>query len=139
MRALKLICLFFCALSVISIIQGVRVLESATAGTTSMKHGVVGTALSLVDAVFWAFAFYGIQKKIPMAWKLGWAVIVVGLVEFLILALSSIIKLPASSHPLFASAAVVVGGSAIALYWSFWWNRQRNYFVPGATSADRLR
>jgi hypothetical protein len=28
-----------------------------------------------------------------------------------------------------ASAAVVIAGAIVAVYWGFWWNRQKNYFT----------
>jgi hypothetical protein len=130
MRILKIVCLLFCMLSIVSVIQGIRVIHSPAVGADSMNHGILGTILSVVDAVFWAVAFYGIHKKAPIAWKLGWVVIVVGLVQFLILALSSAMRLPKTADPWVASLAIIAGGCAVALYWSFWWKQQKSYFLP---------
>jgi hypothetical protein len=99
-------------------------------GTAATKHGIIGTIISLGLAFFWACAFYGVRNKAPMAWKLGWGAIVVGLLEFLYKALSSTTRIPETDHPWVASAAVIVGGSAVAFYWGLWWKRQKPYFAP---------
>jgi hypothetical protein len=129
MHTLKTICLFFFLLSLVSVIEGGLAIHPSPFRSMSLSHGVFGTTVSILDAVFWACAFYGIHKRAPIAWNLGWAVIVVGLLEFLIFGLSSTMRLPQADNPWIASAAVVVVGGAVATYWSIWWKRQKGYFV----------
>jgi hypothetical protein len=129
MRTLKIVCLLFCLLSVASIIAGGHAVRPAPFGTPVTGHGSVGMIWSFVNAVVFAGTFYGIHTRAPITWKLGWGVIVVGLLEFLYEALSSTMKLPETAHPWIASAAVLIGGAAVALYWGLWWKRQKPYFA----------
>jgi hypothetical protein len=102
--------------------------------TVVSKHKGLGATLSLLLAVLYACAFYGIHKKAPLTWRLGWVAIAFGFLEFLAVALSSTRRLPETVPPWIASVAIVVGGGAVALYWGLWWNRQKGYFSPRISS-----
>ena len=104
-------------------------IHSAQAGSLAMRHGLRGTILSVIYAIFWGAAIYGIQKRGRTAWKLGWAAIASLFLLVLILGLQSTLRLPKSSAPGVASAAVIVADSALAIFWGFWWNQQKSYFV----------
>lgn len=127
MRALKLICAFFFAVSVLSIFQGIGRINSASSSIAT-RHSVFITILSFVQAIFWIGAFYGIQKKSLIAWKLGWVVIAFGFLEFLILGLSVTNKLSQTDSPRIASISIVVGAGIVVVYWALWWKKQKSYF-----------
>lgn len=131
MRVLKIVYFFFGLWFVASAILGVREIHS---GHEDMGHAVFRTISSIFVAAFCGAAIYGIHKKAPIAWKLGWGVIGAGLLEFLVSALSALSKSSMNDHPAVADAVVSVMGAAVALYWGIWWNRQRAYFVKPAST-----
>jgi hypothetical protein len=134
MRVLKIICLFFLASSVFSIVEGVLRMHAAPAGSVALRDIVYGTIMSIIFALFWASVFYGVKERTPIAWKLGWGVILFALLAFLLMALSYTLNLPEADHPLVASSGVIVGGCAATGYWGFWWNRRKNHFRSRAPS-----
>jgi hypothetical protein len=120
MRVLRIVCLFACVWSV----------ASGLAGLAVSRQGSFGTIFSFASAFVCAAGFYGIQKRAPITWVLGWAVIAACFSAFLFLALPAAIKVPKADHPWIATAGVLLGTAAVALYWSFWWKRQKPYFEP---------
>jgi hypothetical protein len=84
--------------------------------------------VALANATVSAAAFYGIHRRVPITWKLGWGVIVFFILEFIIRALSSTMGMPQVDHPWIARAAILIGGALVGLYGSFWWKRQESYF-----------
>jgi hypothetical protein len=137
MRNLKIICIFFCLLSVTSAITHIHAfrwsLHAApgapvtTATVVTKRSGFGATFLSLVGALFYAVAAYGIHRRAPIAWKLGWGVLGIASLSFLIQTLSFSLKLPQPDLWI-ASLAILVGDTAITVYWGFWWKRQKSYF-----------
>jgi hypothetical protein len=115
-RTLKFMCLAFCVLSVLFII----------AGRVPIRDVPIELAYAGLNA-----AFYGIQKRAPIVWKVGWIVLAFGLLDFFIQALSSIRRIPGASHPWVFRTFILVIGILVGLYWGFWWRRQRPYFGPG--------
>jgi hypothetical protein len=93
-------------------------------------RGPLHTLWIVINFLIFAGTYYGIQKRAPFMWKMGWIVIVCGFLDFLILTLSAIVKLPESTHPLIASAAVLIGSATVAVYFSHWWWQQKSYFAP---------
>ena len=138
LEVLKIICVFFCLMSVASAFTGVHAFHwsaritpdsaSATNMAVSRDNSFGGAVWSVIYALFYASAAYGIHKRARVAWKLGWIVIAGQLLYLPFWALSVTSKIPKSDSPGVAVAAVVIGGTAIALYWGFWWNRQKAYF-----------
>jgi hypothetical protein len=121
MRVLKVICILFCGWSLVSLI--IAVVATASAGER-VRSALLAAALT----IFWASAFYGIRTGRPLAWKIGWVVIVGAFLEFLAAALPSILAIPKTEHPRVAGAATVVGGTLVVLYWSFSWKKQKQCF-----------
>jgi hypothetical protein len=76
--------------------------------------------------------FYGIHRRLAIAWKFGWILLIVFFGEFLIETLSSILRQTPYPDGWIGSAVVAVLISAVAAYWGRWWNRQKGYFSrPG--------
>lgn len=128
MRIFKIVCVIFCAWSVATFLRSVRDIHAAPVGTSITRNAVIGIILSVVGAVLWASALYGVHRRSLMAWKLGWVIIAVFFLEFIVLGLSSTMRLPKTDSPWIASAALVVVAIVVAFSWGRWWNRQRNYF-----------
>ena len=135
MRILKIICILFCLLSLASALTGLQSSHVSVSAGKSVKTSasiVITKSVSFriyafSQAVLWAAAAYGIHKKIPITWKLGWVVLVTSSLEATVSALSYSLRLPFPDYWI-ASSAIVIGFCAVTVYWGFWWKRQRNYF-----------
>ena len=82
---------------------------------------------ALVSLAFFASAFYGIHRRVPLTWKLGWGVIVGGYLWFIVSVLSTTLKMPQPDRWI-ASCSIVIGTLLVVLYWGYWWWRQKQYF-----------
>jgi hypothetical protein len=130
MGVLKAVCILFCVLPLALIGESFFPSQLSHAGIV-LTRGVnspTRIAIDLIESLFWASAFYGIKRKAPIVWKLGWGVLAAGFLEFVIAALSSTRKLPPYDSPLIASISVMVVGCAVLSYWAIWWKRQKSYF-----------
>ncbi len=129
MNKLKIMCLVFCVLPLASMLPHGHIVTPAPLASGVAAHGPLHALWFGINFIFFAGAYYGIQKRAPVMWRVGWGLIVFGVSEFLILALSATVKFPATDHPWIASFAVVVGATVVASYWGFWWMRQKSYFT----------
>ena len=128
MKTFKMISVFFALLSVASTIQGCR--EIYLMGqTVGMEHAILHTTWAAFGSVFWIGTFYGIHTRAPITWKLGWVLIVAELLALPTWALSVTSRIPENDHPGVATATTIVGFAAVIIYWGFWWNKQKSYFV----------
>jgi hypothetical protein len=127
MRALKIICILFCLLSLASALTGMSAVHWSTSGGLHVrKQGGVGALLwSVFNALLYASAAYGIHRRVPVVWKVGWAVLIASSLEFMIRGIGSALTLPGGWV---ACIGIVVGGIFVTVYWGAWWNRQRDYF-----------
>lgn len=127
MRILKAICILFCLLSVVSALTGIRIFHWSTSDGLNITRqgGLLNTLCSLFSSLLYATAAYGIHRRMPVVWKLGWAVLLVTFLEFTIGGVSSVLRQPGGW---IGAAGILVGGVLVAVYWGRWWNRQRGYF-----------
>jgi hypothetical protein len=127
-------------LSLISAFTGLQSFHASISAGQSVNSStnivtvksVVFRICAFIQAVLFAAATYGIHKKAPVTWKLGWVVFAVLFLNVLASALSSSLKLPPPDRWI-ASFAIVIGFGAVAAYWGFWWKRQKNYFESNET------
>jgi len=127
MRILKIACILVCLLSVVSIFKGTKSMLTSSSEQVEMKHYGYGTLYSAFNALIFGVAFYGIQRRMRIFWKLGWGFLGIVYLEFLIRALSNSVKHP---QGWIASIAIVIGSLLVAMYWGYWWQRQRSFFAP---------
>ena len=127
MRTLKIVCVLLCVLSLASALTGIRAIRWSTFGGLDIakQTGVGATLWALLNALLFASAAYGIHRRIPAVWKLGWAVLIFSCLEFMIRAIGSALILPEGWA---ACIGIVVGATVVTVYWGRWWNRQRDYF-----------
>jgi len=127
MRALKVFCILFCLVSVASALTGIRAVHWSTSGGLDItkQTGVGATLWSVFLALVYAGVAYGIHRRVPVVWKLGWAVLIVSSLEFTVGGIASALTLP---DGWVACVGILVAGIAITLYWGAWWNRQKDYF-----------
>lgn len=127
MRTLIAICILFCLLTAVSAVTGIRTFHWSTSDGLNITRqgGLVNTLWSVFSSLLYASAAYGIHRRIPVVWKLGWAVLIVSFLEFTIDGVSSVLRQPGGW---IGAAGILVGGVLLAVYWGRWWNRQRGYF-----------
>ena len=128
MRPLKIFCIFAC-LSCVARFVAIMRAHSSAAESMSTEHGILAAIWLLVIALVYAAEFYGIHTKAIFAWKLGWGILAATFLELFVLAGSAALQVPETDYPWVAFAGVIVGGSLVALYWGFWWKRQKGYFT----------
>ena len=114
---LKLACVCFCLLSVLSLTPAFR---------SARPHNHLRDFVSLLNVIVFAAGFYGIHRRARLTWQLGWYVGGFLLFEWLVLCLASSLRQP---NGWIASILLVAGGFAVALYWGNWWKRQKEYFI----------
>jgi hypothetical protein len=116
---LKLVCASFCLLSLLSLTPGFR---------SARPHSHLRDFVSLLNAIIFAVGFYGIHRRARLTWQLGWFVGGFLLSEWLVLCLEPIVSHP-KPNGWVASAVMVAGGFAVALYWGYWWKSQKSFFI----------
>lgn len=132
MRILKIVLTLFFVWSVADFIVAVGSVHSPQNGVYFTGHGTLVIVQCLVLALIYAVALYGIHKRAVIAWKLGWVFIAAAYLGWLLQGLSLTRRVPEADSPGVAFTAVVIAGAAVAVYWGFWWNKQKSYFVKPA-------
>lgn len=121
MRLLKVMLAIACITSVISVFRPIM-----------RPSGTLGISLSIIDAAMFGGAFYGIQKRMPLMWKLGFAGIALQGARFLVQSravLRSVPMRPTGAH--IQLGFLTVGAVVVTGYWLLWWKRQKPYFING--------
>jgi hypothetical protein len=85
------------------------------------------SAASIVLGLSFISLFWGIRRRLAVAWKFGWVLLVVSFSWLLAGALESLHTQPDSGGRV-ALAVVTVGFSCVGIYWGRWWYRQKKYF-----------
>lgn|SRR5208282_1753200 len=137
MRAAKIACALACVFSLVRFIAIIRGIRSPQTGSLFTGHGILAAIGLLVVAVVCAVEFYGIHTKAVFAWKLGWGILTAEFLWFLVVAGSSALQVPEIDHPRVAFGAVMVCGSVAAVYWGFWWKRQKDYFTAQSPTIPK--
>jgi len=114
MRTLKIACVF-CAFLLAATLTGTRGINWSYGGLHITKHAGIGVMLwSLFNALLYASAAYGIQRRVPVVWKLGWAVLVISSLQFMIGGLSSVLRQPGGW---IGAAGILVVGALVSVCW----------------------
>ena len=114
MRILKPFCLLACVMSVIAVFRARDRFDVVWGG---------------IGIIVWPIALYGIHKRVPVTWKLGFAWIAFGSLAFLSRSLS-LVGLPGNLDRRIFVPFVVVSTIIVTVYWGRWWYRQKGYFFP---------
>jgi len=80
----------------------------------------------LVSCMLCAGAFYGVQKRAPVTWKLGFVWIVVSGCLFLVRALSD--EALRNLDRRIAIPFLIIVTIMVSAYWSQWWYGKKDYF-----------
>jgi hypothetical protein len=139
MRSAKIVCALACVFSLVGFIATTRGIRSPQAGSFFAGQGIFAAIGLLVIASMCAVEFYGIHTRALFAWKLGWGILAAVFLQFLVIGGSSALQVPEADHPLVAFGAVMICGSAVALYWGFWWKRQKDHFTAQSPGSRKTR
>jgi hypothetical protein len=126
-RVLKAVCLFVCfwaILDLVYLVSGHAVYLSRYA----FPENYAQRATSIVIGLSYAPLFYGVHRRLAVAWKFGWAILIATFSWFLVETLASILKQTPRSGRWVASGVMTIMISAVAIYWGRWWSRQKIYF-----------
>jgi hypothetical protein len=84
-------------------------------------------AASIAFGLLFIPLFWGIRRRLAVAWKLGWFLLVVSFSGLLVQTLESLRKQPDSEGWIMIAVATIMI-SSVAIYWGRWWYRQKKYF-----------
>jgi len=131
MRVLMALLLLGCVVCIFSAITGVQAFEaSSRTGTLITYWQGSWRWLAVVYGAIFAVAFYGIYRRFPIAWKLGWVLLIASAVDFIVESWLALIHEPDGWFFAVVATLLVIG---VALYWGVWWRKQKHYFTPNAT------
>jgi hypothetical protein len=82
-------------------------------------------AASVVFGLSFILLFWGIRRRLTVAWKFGWFFLFVSCSGFLVQTLESLWKQPGGR---IGSAIGTIMISFVGAYWARWWYRQKRYF-----------
>src|SRR5207245_9703378 len=107
----------------VAAVTGIQTVEagSRTGTVISYHHGYV-RLYAVAAAVFFAVAFYGVYRRFPIVWKLGWIFLVAGTADFIVEAWVGLI------HRGYGWVGVLVatlGGLAVLVVWCICWQLWR--------------
>ena len=125
---LKVAFLIFFVISVMGLIPGLRSMHAGYFAAV-VNNNRVSWFWSLGYTLLFGVGFYGVHRKMRIAWKVGWFYLAFFYLGSIVSAMASTIKLSTPDRWI-ASAFVVGSSSAVAVYWGWWWNRQKGYFIP---------
>ena len=128
MRALKWLFVLGCIASVASAISGVQSFsyDSRTGSHTSYFAGW-DRLWAVASALICGFAAWGIHRRAPIMWPLGWVALVVSAVIFVVEAAVALLSQP---YGWVGVIGAIVGAVLVVTYWGIWWQRHRGYFTP---------
>jgi len=133
MRLLRAFLTLFCVWSFVDCIIAIHAIYSPHSEAYFPSRDRRVMAGCLVAGLVYAAALYGIHKRTAMTWKLGWVFLAANYVGFVFQVHSSMLKVPQADNPWVPTAAGAIAGAAVVVYWGYWWNRQRSYFVEPAS------
>jgi hypothetical protein len=131
-HVLKVVCLVFCLFYLLDLVPGIRIPGTHQPGVFAASRGV-SQFVSFMNACLLAALFYGLQRKLAITWKIGWAFLGTFWAESLIICFTFTLKLNPPDKWISSVAAVFVF-TTVAAYWSLWWKRQKNHFL-GTTNS----
>jgi hypothetical protein len=123
-QVLKILCLLACVTSLVGAIFPVHLSHVQPVVPQDHLH----RAISLVNGLLLGALSYGIHRRLVIAWKLGWVLLILLFSESLADILRSILQQTPELGGWIASCVVAVLIAGVAAYWGRWWMRQRDFF-----------
>jgi len=109
-----------------SAISGIQSIYTDHTGTVITYWHGYGRLVALAYAAVLTLAFYGIYRRYPIIWKLGFVVWWLGAADFVFQAWRLLLPQP---YGWVGATAVTVVTPFVALYWANWWRRQKGWFI----------
>lgn|ERR1700719_759328 len=127
MRVLMALLILSCVLCIVSAITGIQAFEadSRTGTVITYWHGY-GRFYAIAGAFVSAVSFYGVYRRSPLAWKLGWLFLFAGAANFIAEAWLGLIH---QSYGWIGAVAATLAAVGVTVYWGFWWRKQKPYFI----------
>ena len=132
MRILMALLILFCVLCIVPPSLVFRRSSGLAYGTVITYHYGYGRLYALGAAVLSGVAFYGVYRRSPIAWKLGWLFLFAGAMDFIFEAWLGLIHQPYGWVGALGATVCVI---AVTIYWGIWWQRHRDYFTPNGPPA----
>ena len=130
MRVLMALLLLGCLAGIVSAITGIQAFDAnSRTGTVVYYWQGPWRWLALVYAAIFAVAFYGIYRRYPVVWKLGFVLWYLSAAQFIFQAWWMLWPQP---YGWVGATAVTLFTPFVALYWANWWRRQKSWFFAGA-------
>ena len=126
MRLLMALLLLGAALGVVSAITGIQSMHTEPNRTVITYWHGWDRLFALGYASLLALAFYGIYRRYPFVWRLGFVVLYLSAADSIFQVWWSFWPQP---YGWVGAAVATVVIPLIALYWISWWRRQRPYFL----------
>lgn len=128
---LKAVCLFFCLMSLVVLVPRAHQLPALQL----VADDPLNRFLALLRAILFAAGFYGIHRRLVVAWKAGWVFLAFLYLDGLTSMLQRTLSI-SSPDRWFASVACVIAMAGVAAYWGRWWKRMKYYFASPALLHD---
>lgn len=127
MLRLKFLCVIFCLAFLCEAILDVSLIRHKSV-RFDIFMVVINSVYSLAKSILFGTTFYGFQKRYILAWKYGWIGFAILVLEFLIVMITAMQKLP-SPDCWVASVVVTIVTAVIVSILGFAWRAQKSYFI----------
>lgn len=117
----------FCALSVLEILVGL-IPGIHLPFNLGVHHDRATSIKAIAVGLSFGATLYGLQRRLVLAWKIGWVILAAILSSFLITALSSIFQTTLGPARWIGSTAVVIATFIGAAVGSRFWSSQKQFF-----------
>jgi hypothetical protein len=124
-----------CIAGLVSIVTGVQsfsfdsVTGSQISHYTTVWERIWGVATALVCGL----GAWGIYRRAPIVWSIGWVALVVSALWFVVEAAIMLLPQPYGWIGVIGAA---VGAILVVAYWGIWWQRHREYFSPDGVPSS---
>jgi hypothetical protein len=113
MRVLQAICVLFCLLCILSAVTGIQSIIVADRVAIT-RHSDLGRLYAILTAALCAAAVYGIHRRAPIVWKLGWVVLAASFLSFVVMATPDALRQPPPGCWII-SCFIVIGGAVVSI------------------------
>ena len=128
MRILMTLLLLGAVFSIVSAITGIQSVhgDSRTGTVITYYSHPYERLLAVAFAALSALAFYGVYRRYPVVWRLGFIALYLSAADFVFHVWWSLWSQP---YGWVGATLATVFAPLILLYWLSWWRRQRAYFL----------